>query len=232
MRLPACGRAGAKQRGYLMDKKSVFAPDGTYARIMNFLWNLIVVSVLWVVCCIPIVTLGASSTAAYYAVAKAMRGREGKVASEFFRAFKENFKQSAFFSVLYAAIAAVLALECYYLYGNSEVSLPVLYLFYGMLLLLVANAQYLFAFLSRFTLTKFALFRMATLCSLRHLLTTILLLLLFAATVIGVYLMPWGVLVFPGIMFLVKSFLTERVIRKYMPAPEDDEQAQKWYYNI
>lgn len=207
--------------------------DGAYARVMNWLWNIIVISVLWIVCCIPIVTVGASSTAAYYAAAKVLRGHEGKAIPEFFHAFKLNFKQSALFSVLYAAVTAVLLLECYYLYGNSEISLPVLYLFYGMVLLVVASAQYLAACMSRFTLGNLALFRMAMLCSFRHILTTILLLLLFAATCIAVYLMPWGIFVYPGLMFLIGTYPMERVLRKYMPEPEDDDpEKQKWYYNI
>lgn len=220
-------------KGDTMDKKSIFATDGVYARIMNFIWKLLMISILWVVCCIPVVTAGASCAAAYYAAAKVIRGGEGKVISEFFHAFRTNFRQSAVFSVIYAIVLAVLLLECYYLYFNSEVSLPVLYLFYGMVLVLVSNIQYLFSFMSRFTLTKFELFRMATLCSFRHLITTILLLMLFAAMCIAVYLMPWGILVFPGVMFLIKTYPMERVMRKYMPTPEDgDTETQKWYYNI
>ena len=215
-----------------MDKKSLFAPDGVYARVMNYIWNLLMISILWVLCSLPILTFGASTAAAYYAAAKVLRAGEGKVIPEFFRAFKENFKQSAVFSVIYAAVLAVLLLECYYVYQESQLPLPVLYLFYGMVLLVVANIQYLFAFMSRFTLTKFALFRMATLCSLRHLITTVLLLLLFAALCIGVYLMPWGVLIFPGVMFLAKTYLMERIMHKYMPAPDNEDEAQKWYYNI
>ena len=215
-----------------MDKKSIFAMDGVYARIMNNLWNLLMISVLWVVCSIPVITFGASTASAYYVAAKVVRGREGKLISEFFQAFKANFSQSAFFSVIYAVVLAVLLLECYYVYQTTDLPLPMLYLFYGMVLAVVANIQYLFSLMSRFTLTKFALFRMATLCSFRHLITTILLLLLFAVMCIGVYLMPWGVFIFPGVMFLVKTFLMERVMKKYMPSPEDDLKSQKWYYNI
>ena len=188
---------------------------------------------LWVVCCIPVFTIGASSAAAYYTAAKVIRGREGKAVNEFFHAFRMNFRQSAVFSVGYAAVAAVLLLECWYLYHDSTVSLPVLYLFYGMVLVLVANAQYLFACMSRFNHKNVALLRMAVICSFRHLITTILLLLLLALGCIAVYLMPWGILIFPGLVFLLKTYPMERVLRKYMPEVDDDDpEKQKWYYNI
>ena len=215
-----------------MEEKSLFAMNGPYARVMNWLWNIIVISVLWVICCIPIVTIGASSAAAYYTAAKVIRGKEGTAAREFFHAFATNWKQSAFFSVVYVLVLAVVLLECYYLYHEPDVSLTFLYVFYVMALLVVANMQYLFPCMSRFTLGKFQLFRMATLLSFRHLITTILLLLLFAAMCIGVYLMPWGVFLFPGLMFLVKTYPMERVLRKSMPEPETEEEKQKWYYNI
>lgn len=214
-------------------EKSLFAIDGPYARVMNWIWNILVISVLWVVCCIPVFTIGASSTAAYYTAAKVIRGREGKAVSEFFHAFRTNFKQTVGFSIGYVVVAVVVLLECYYIYNESQIPLPVLYLFYGMVLVLVANAQYLFALMSRFNHSSFSFLRMAVMCSFRHLITTILLLLLLALCCVAVYLMPWGIFLFPGLMFLLKTYPMERVLRKYMPDLDDDDpEKQKWYYNI
>lgn len=214
-------------------EKSLFATDGVYARVMNRLWNYMIISLLWLLCCIPIVTIGASCTAAYFAATKVIRGREGKAISEFFHAFRLNLKQGLLFTLIYGIVLAVLLLECYYIYHDSSIALSVLYLFYGMVLVLVASGQYLHAFLSRFTLGKFALFRMAALATFRHLISTILLLLLLAVTAVGIYLMPWGIFIFPGLMFWLKSYIMEPVLRKYMPPREEaDPDEQKWYYNI
>lgn len=213
-------------------EKSLFSPDGIYARVMNWIWDILVISVLWVLCCIPVITIGAASAAAYYTAAKVIRGGEGKAVTEFFRAFRMNFKQSVPFSLGYVLLTVVALLECYYIYFDSSYPLAVLYLFYGMVLVLVASAQYLFALLSRFTMPKFALLRMAVVCGFRHLLTTIILLLLLALTGIGVYLMPWGILVFPGLMFLGKTCLMERILFRYMDPPETEEDKQKWFYKI
>lgn len=215
-----------------MKDQSFFAMDAPYARAMNWLWNIIVISTLWVVCCIPVVTIGASCTAAYYTAAKVIRGKEGSAAREFFHAFRNNWKQSAFFSVIYTLVLAVVLLECFYLYHEPTVSLSVLYVFYGMTLLVIANIQYLFPCMSRFSMGKFELFRMATLLSIRHLISTILLLVLFVVCCVAVYLMPWGIFIFPGLMYLAKTYLMERILRKSMPEPEDEDEKQKWYYNI
>lgn len=47
----------------------------------------------------------------------------------------------------------------------------------------------------------------------------------------GVYLMPWAVLVIPGVYLYVLSFPMEWILHKLMPdVEEDSEEAKKWYY--
>lgn len=210
-------------------KQSLFAPDGHYAKIMNWIWDVLVISVLWLLCCIPLFTIGAATSAAYYAAAKAIRAGEKKAAAAFFTAFRLNFKQSTFFTVLYGLVLLLLIFDCVYLFHTDQFPLVVLYLFYGMVLLTIGTGQYLFVFLSRFSLKKFQLFRMAVLCSFRHLISTILLLALLTSMIVGMYLMPWGILLFPGTVFYVQTYLMEPIMRKYMPEPGSGEE-DKWYY--
>ncbi len=209
-----------------------FDMDGLFARVMNRLWEFILISLLWIVCSIPLITAGAATTAAYYAMAKVVRHHTGKIFPEFFKSFRANFKQSFGFTVLYAMLLVFLVLDCAYFFGNeAQGSLMLLYLFYFMILMVIAHGAYLFPFLSRFQMTGFQLFRMAAIAMFRHLISTILLLLLLAALLLGIYLMPWGLLVFPGAVIYVQSFLMERILRKYTPTPEEgSEEAQKWFY--
>lgn len=213
-------------------QRVIFSADGAFSRFMNFLWDLILLSILWLVCSLPLVTLCASSTAAYYTAAKVLRHQNGTVISEFFRAFKLNFKQSAVCTLIYAAVFLFLIFDCAYFYGNpDENSLFFLYLFYLMILMTAANVIYLCPLLSRFSMENFRLFKTATVLMFRHLLSTILLLLLFAGALLGVWLMPWGVLLFPGLMTYLQTFLMEKVLRSCAPEPEEgSEEAQKWYY--
>ena len=95
--------------------EKIFSMDGTYARAMNFLWNILVISALWLLCSLPVFTLGATSTAAYYAAAKAVRHHTGTVHREFFASFRRNFRQSIPLSIVMLLITGLLALECLYL---------------------------------------------------------------------------------------------------------------------
>lgn len=55
--------------------------------------DLVVLNLLTLLCCIPIVTIGASITACHYVALKIRRG-EGYVLKNFWKSFRENFKQS------------------------------------------------------------------------------------------------------------------------------------------
>lgn len=211
--------------------QDLFSLNGPYARAMNFLWNMLLISVLWILCCIPVITIGASCTAAYYAAAKCVRHQTGKVVSEFFSSFRSNFRQSACFTLIYGAVLAFLVIDCVYIYKDASIPLPVLYLFYFLVLITLADAIYLFACMSRFATGKFSLFRMSAVLMARHFISTILLLLLSAAVALAVYLMPWGLLVFPGLGIWLATFLMEPVLLEASPVPEPgSEEAQKWYY--
>lgn len=210
--------------------EELFSVDGPYARFMNWLWNMLVISVLWILCCIPVFTIGAASTAAYYAMAKCVRRHTGRVAAEFFSSFRSNLRQASVLTVIVGLILAIVLLECVYFYSDSSVPLVLLYLFYFMTATVVACAIYLWPCLSRFAKSNFSLLRMAIILVFRHLMTTILLLLLLAAALFGVYLMPWGILIFPGLMTYLQTFLIEKILLKYSAKPADDDEAKKWYY--
>ncbi len=70
----------------------IFDPNGLFAQIMNVILGLILINVLWIVCSIPIVTLGASSTALYSVLLRLREGDDTKVVRRFLKAFVANFK--------------------------------------------------------------------------------------------------------------------------------------------
>ncbi len=68
--------------------------DNVIVRALNKICDMVCLNVLWLICCIPIVTIGASTTALYTIMLKMVRNEEGYIFRGFFKAFKSNFKQS------------------------------------------------------------------------------------------------------------------------------------------
>jgi len=209
-----------------------FSMNSTFSRFMNLLGDLITISFLWFLCSVPLITLGAASTAAYYTAAKCIRHKSGTVFASFFHSFKTNLKQSLGMTLLYALLLIILLLDCSFFYGKaSAASLLGLYFFYFLILAALGCVTYACVWLSRFQMKTLHLFRMSFVLVFRHLKTTLLLLILLLACAMGVWLMPWSILILPGAAALTQTFLLEPLLKKYAPVPEEgSEEANKWYY--
>ena len=59
----------------------------TIGKIADMIW----LSILWFVCCLPVFTIGAATTALYYTGVKTIRKGRGYVTRTFFYAFRINF---------------------------------------------------------------------------------------------------------------------------------------------
>ena len=212
--------------------KNIFSLNSTFSRFMNLLGDLIAISFLWFLCSVPLITLGAASTAAYYTAAKCIRHKSGTIFASFFHSFKTNLKQSLGVTVLYALVFVVLLLDCSFFYGKaSTVSLLILYFFYFLILVVLGCVVYACAWLSRFHMKTLHLFRMSFVLVFRHLKTTLLLLTLLTVCAFGIWLLPWSILLLPGAAALTQTFLLETLLKKYAPVPEKgSEEANKWYY--
>ena len=67
--------------------------NGGFWKFVNRLLDVLLLNILWLIFSIPIVTVGASTCAAFYVTLKMVDDEEGYVAKMFVKAFKENFKQ-------------------------------------------------------------------------------------------------------------------------------------------
>ena len=155
------------------------------------------------------------------------------MSKEFFRSFRQNFRSSIGFNIVYLMLSLLLAFNYAYFNGSvSEVSfyLRCVYIVLGFVLLgLMLNTYIL---LSRFELGSGRLFHMAFVICFKHLHITMAFVLMCAAAAVLVYFMPWAVLILPGLVFFGMTFPAEHMMKKYMRRPENDSvQSDVWYYN-
>ena len=71
---------------------NIFNPDSPIMRFLSRLFDLIVLNALFIICCLPVVTIGASITAMYSVTLKMIRNEECYIVRGFFSSFKKNFK--------------------------------------------------------------------------------------------------------------------------------------------
>lgn len=72
----------------------IFDMDNPVMRALSRMADLMILNLLALVCCLPVVTAGASLTAMYYVELKWVRKEEGYIVKPFFQQFKANFRQA------------------------------------------------------------------------------------------------------------------------------------------
>ena len=210
----------------------MFRSDGPFARFMNMLGDILFTGILWILFSLPVITAGASMTAAYYTMAKCVKHRTGYIGKEFLGSFKRNLKQTLPMTCIFLIATAVLIVDIVYLWKNDSTLNSALFMVLIFVTFLVWGlALYIYPLLSRFDKKSLELIKIASVVLFKYLPVTIAGILLFAIACVGVYLMPWAILVIPGVYLYLLSYPMERILRKLMPPLEEDsEEAQKWYY--
>lgn len=128
---------------------------------MEKVGDLLLVNLLFVVCSLPVVTIGASATAMYYVLGR-IRRQEETVTKDFFRSFRENFRQAT----LYWGALLLVALALYWNFRLISGWTGALYSVMMVLLILVSWfavswGSLVFPLLSRFDNTSAATARNA-----------------------------------------------------------------------
>lgn len=85
-----------------------FSESNPFFSFMGLVFDLVMMNLIWLVCCIPVITFGASTTALYTVMLRRAKNEEGYMVRGFFSAFKSNFKQTVPLTLIYILAAAVL----------------------------------------------------------------------------------------------------------------------------
>lgn len=214
----------------------IFNVDNKFFRGVSKIIDCVWLSILWVLCCIPVVTAGAATTALYYAVNKSIKNDRGYASSEFFSAFKSNFKQSTIIWLLFLVLYIWMGLDYYVMRVYAEAGaavgqMSIIFLVFGMIITMWGF--YVFPYIARFENTTKNILKNTALIAISNAPWTLLLTVLFFAMWIAIYLVTPIVLVMPVLYNLLKNVILEKVFKKYM-TPEDLEleaERNREFYN-
>lgn len=164
---------------------NLFSVDGKLSSFLSRLVDLTLLNFLWLVCCIPIITIGASTTALHSVTLKMVRNEDSYLTRGFFKAFKENFKQATIIWLGILAAGAILYCDFYF---AAQINSIVLWVPFLLSSFLVAIAScYVFPVIAFFKNSTGQHLKNAILMALAHLPYTILIVIITAAPVIIFY---------------------------------------------
>ena len=189
--------------------------------MMRLAWGCYL-NLLWFVCSLPIVTIGASTTALYYVTLKIAENAEGDITQQFFRSFRSNFKQATVLWIALLVVGVVLGTDIYVLRHLAASTSGALAIALTLVLALVIVAciayafvlAYVFPLLSRVDNTNLAMLKNSLLISIRYLSCTICMLAIHAAmafTVINIF--TPAIALGMGVSALLSSYLLSPVLR-------------------
>lgn len=156
--------------------KSLFSLDSPFFKWLNILTDLFVLNILWILCSIPIVTIGASTSAMYNVTIKMVKNEDAGIAKTFFKAFRNDFRQATIRLLILAAAALVLLGDYIIVRSNGGPALYVV-LTFGIVLWLFVES-YTFPLTAYFDNTHKNTFKNAFFLSIIHFPRTILIVVL------------------------------------------------------
>lgn len=181
-------------------------------RIVYAVW----LNILWFICCLPVFTVGASTTALFYVTLKIAKNEEGAVTRAFFRSFKENFRQATVIWLIMLVAGVILGIDGYIFYhmrfDNILWTLGTA-VFMAVLVAYAIVLMYIFPLVARFDNTIWAMFRNSLMIGMRFLLCTVLMALIyFTMAVVVIRIFTPAVIFGEGLCALLCSYLLSNIL--------------------
>lgn len=176
----------------------IFDFDSPVMKFLSRMGDLMILNFVVLLCCLPIITIGASVTAMHYVMLKLVRGEEGYILKDYFKSFKLNFRQATVIWLIMLVFIAVFVGD-YIIFHFSVIEFPkvLIILVLAIALLLFMLSTYIFPVLSRFDNTIKNTIKNGCIMSLLAIPKAILMVLLTISPIIILWFIPQAaVLVF------------------------------------
>lgn len=189
-------------------------------KLLHLLW----LSILWAIYSLPIITIGASTTALYSVTLKYVRNEEGYLTSSFRKAFRQNLRQSSAIWGLSMIIGGLLFADFVIYYRNgveNAVSVIFFTVFMGVFVTFLFANIYLYPLLAYFDNTIRHTIVNALVMAVSHLPSSIAMMTFsFAVLTAGILFFPPLLFVMPGMTAYFNSRLLRKLFDRYQARSE------------
>ena len=204
-----------------------FSMDNKFFTFMGRIADLCILNIICLICCIPIVTAGASITAMYYVTLKMVRNEEAYIVRSFFKSFKENFKQATVINLILIVVGVILYLDMHVakaMPGSAGQIFHVIFAAFAIVYFVLT--LYVYPVLARFYNSTGNTIKNALLMSIRHLPYTVVMVLIELCPLLLLLVRSFRVQSTLFILFLImgvgliaycNSFFLAKIFDNYMP---------------
>ena len=212
-----------------------FSMDNKFFTFMNKVADLCILNIICLVCCIPIVTAGASITAMYYVTLKMVRNEEAYIVRSFFKSFKDNFKQATIINLIMIAVGAVLYLDLNVAKNMPGSAGQIFHvIFMAFVLIYFILFLYVYPVLARFYNTIKNTIKNALFMAIRHLPYTVVMVLIAVCPLLLLLVKSYQIQSTLFVLFLLmgfaliaycNSYFLAKIFDNYMPKEEAGQES-------
>lgn len=209
--IPLCPDGKNEEDNLMNGLFSIDSPLWSFSsKALNFLW----LSMLWLVCSLPVITIGASTAALYSVTLKYAREEEGYLTSSFFAAFRQNFRQGTAIWLILLLAGLFLGFDFAVYYRSGETGpghMVLMTLCCSLALVFVLTNLYVYAILARFQNSVFHIIKNACIMAICHWPSSLTMLTL------SLLILAVGFVAFPPLLFFAPaglSYLHARFLRR------------------
>ena len=194
----------------------VLCVDKPWFSVLTKLTYSAYLNILWLICSLPIFTIGASTTALFYCTLKMAEDRDEGLTRMFFRAFRSNFKSATKLWLILLALGCFLGVDGFVLsrlWNTSAFWAILTALVIGAAVLYAIVLLYAFPLLARFENTTLGILRTSFAVGVRYLFCTLLMAFIYAVMGwITVCVFAPAFLLGMGLCAMLCSFLLVKII--------------------
>lgn len=197
----------------------LFNYNNPFIKLLVRMANMIIVSLYWVVCCLPVVTIMPACAALYHTVNKVVFGNGNGVTREFFMSFKAALKPGVLLSVLIVVVGGLIAFGVYTGTRIWDAGIfGTIYMAAGALIAIVCLTAlvYVAPALSRFEGNVSVILRLAMYFSMKNQLRSVWYVILLGLSFWVVDFFPLLLLVVPALYVDLTRGGTEKVMQDYI----------------
>ncbi len=211
--------------------QEIFSPDN---RVMIFITKIVYsvyLNILWFICCIPIITAGASTTALFYVTLKMTKNEEGGITRQFFHAFRQNFKLATKVWAIMLFVGIVLGVDGFVLYHmrfENAFWTIVTAIFLVAVVAFLIIAMYIFPLMARFDNTVRRMFLNSAILGMRFLYCTALMAVIyFVMAFIVINIFTPAIVFGEGFCAFLCSYLLSRILEMLEPKGEKEDEEEE-----
>ncbi|MGN0153160.1 MAG: YesL family protein [Lachnospiraceae bacterium] len=207
----------------------MFNVDNPLFRVINRIADMVVLNVLFLVSCIPIVTIGPALTAMYYVAINAWSREDGYIFRMYKKSFKENFKQSTIMWLILLVVGFVLSVDVWFWVSQWKLTRvgmykPFIVISVILLVVYLLIFTYVWPIQAKFTNSIKGTIKNAFALMITHVPETLALWLIFAAAAFTVYLVSVARIAVFFIGFSLVAYLQALIYRHiFKPYLKEEE---------